>query len=62
MEYIITLGDKEKDQLRRLVEVWAATPIEVQRKFLFMYINSSYRLYDNPEANINEKSKSGTQK
>lgn len=57
MEDIITWGDKEKDQLRRLIELWSATPIEVQRKFLFMYINENYRLYDNPESNINEKKK-----
>ena len=62
MEDAITWGKEKDDQLEKLKEVWNATPIEVQRKFLFMYINENYRLYDNPKANINETPKSGTQK
>lgn len=50
------------DQLEKLKSIWNETPIEIQRKFLFMYIDSNYRLYDEPEKNINETQKSGTSK
>jgi len=50
---ISTWNKHEDDKYHLLQDVWRETPKVVQRKFLTDFINSNFRMYDEPEKNIN---------
>ncbi len=54
MEKEITSWNRhEDDKYHLLKDVWKETPLAVKRKFLFDFIDSNFRLYDEPCRNIN---------
>jgi len=54
MEKETSTWDRQADDKYHLLkDVWAETPKAVQRKFLFDFIDSNFRLYDEPSKNIN---------
>lgn len=50
---ISTWNKTEDDKYHLLQDVWRETPLAVQRKFLFDFIDSNFHLYDDVSKNIN---------